>query len=226
MKLSRFLPTCGSKASTSVYPNPACEFCWQCWATARQVAADASVAFMPGSARSYQPALKWHFCGLEGTKMDQHEWCSFLLGRHDSKSLTYCAHFWRTALQHHPTRSLEGVSLLEIAYLLALLLHFLGGLEGFLKFLLAQEVNHSHLKCDLLAGGVLLETGPYQTPTWMHLKGQSKPACPVWAMDTLSISSCWFSSSCGRAAHLSWQSEFLVITCIGMADFLTMVCCK
>ena len=33
----------------------------------------------------------------------------------------------------------------EIAYLLALLLHFLGGLEGFLKFLLAQEVNHSHL---------------------------------------------------------------------------------
>lgn len=57
-------------------------------------------------------------------------------------------------------------------------------------------------------------------------RAQSKPACPVWAMDTLSISSCWFSSSCGRAAHLSWQSEFLVITCIGMADFLTMVCCK
>ena len=112
MKLSQFLPTCGSKASTSVYPNPACEFCWQCWATARQVAADASVAFMPGSARSYQPALKWHFCGLEGTKMDQHVWCSFLLGPHDSKSLTYCAHFWGTALQQQPTRSLEGVSLL------------------------------------------------------------------------------------------------------------------
>ena len=68
MNPSQIRSTCGSKVSTSVYPNPACEFCWQCWATARQVAADASVAFMPGSARSYQPALKWHFCGLEGTK--------------------------------------------------------------------------------------------------------------------------------------------------------------
>lgn len=70
-----------------------------------------------------------------------------------------------------PQDHLKVSLFLEIAYLLALLLHFLGGLEGFLKFLLAQEVNHSHLKCDLLAEGVLLETGPYQTPTWMHLKG-------------------------------------------------------